>query len=368
MKKNFMNFFDHFRKIDWVVFLSVLGLCAFGLISLYSSSLVSQDFSDFYKQICFVIVSSITMFVISFFDYRKLRENPALILLFYSVCVILLIGVLFMPEIRGISSWYKIGFLNFGPIEPMKIALILLLAKFFSKRYSEIYDFKNIIFSGFYVAVPCVLVFLQPDFGSLAIFLCIWFGILLVSGIRKKHFVFLILAFIFLFGVAFTFLMDDYQKNRIINFVSEESDSLGGDWNKEQARIAIGSGGFFGKGIGNGSQAQYGFLPEAKTDFIFSAIAEETGFVGVSFIVLLFILLFYRILKVSINARSNFARLFLAGFAISVFSLMFINISMNLGILPVVGLPLPFVSYGGSSLFFSFISLGILQSIKIVET
>ncbi|MDD4661837.1 MAG: FtsW/RodA/SpoVE family cell cycle protein, partial [Candidatus Pacebacteria bacterium] len=344
-----MNLFDHFRKIDWLILGSVLGLSIFGLISIYSSSLVTQDFSDFYKQLGFLFVSIIIMFIISFFDYRKLRENPSLILLFYCVCVVLLVGVLFMPEIRGISSWYRIGFFNFGPIEPMKIALILLLAKFFSKRYNEIYNFKNIIFSGFYVAVPCVLVFLQPDFGSLAIFLCIWFGILLVSGIRKKHFSILVLSFIFLFGIAFTFLMDDYQKNRIINFVSVENDALGGDWNKDQAKIAIGSGGFLGKGIGNGSQAQYGFLPEAKTDFIFSAIAEETGFVGVSAIALLFILFFYRILKVSINARSNFARLFLAGWAISIFALMFINISMNLGIMPVVGLPLPFVSYGGSS-------------------
>jgi len=368
VKKNFMNLLNHLKKIDWIIFGAILGLSVFGLISIYSSSMVSQDFSSFYKQSLFLGISIIIMFVVSFFDYRKLRENPALIILFYMISIILLLGVLFMPSIRGISSWYKIGFFSFGPIEPTKLALILLLAKFFSKRYIEIYNFKNIIFSGFYVAIPCILVFFQPDFGSIVIFLCIWFGMLLVSGVRKKHFFMLILSFIIIFVFSFAFLMQDYQKNRILSFVSETEDSLNADWNKNQAKIAIGSGGLMGKGIGNGSQAQYGFLPEPKTDFIFSAIAEEAGFVGILIVALLYILLFYRILKVSINSRSNFARLFLAGWSISIFAQMSINIFMNLGLLPVIGLPLPFVSYGGSNLLFNFISLGIMQNIKIVET
>ena len=363
-----MNLWNHFKKFDWIMFLAVCGLVVFGLVSIYSSSIIEGDFSSFYKQLMFLGISIIVMTVISFYDYRKIRENPAFIVLFYVICIALLAGVLFTPTIRGIASWYKIGLFSFGPIEPMKIALFLLLAKFFSKRYREIYHFKNIFFSGAYVAIPCLLVFLQPDFGPLIVFLCIWFGMLLVSGIRKKHFFILVMSFVILFAFSFTFLMKDYQKERILSFVSTEDDSLGSEWNKNQAQIAIGSGGFLGKGIGNGSQAQYGFLPEPKTDFIFSAIAEETGFAGLLAITAIYILLFYRILKVSINSRSNFARLFLVGWAISIFTQMFINISMNLGLLPVVGLPLPLVSYGGSNLLFNFIALGIMQNIRIIES
>ncbi len=363
-----MNLFAHLKKLDWIILGSIFGLSIIGLISIYSSSLVTQDFSSFYKQIGFLICSFILMLAVSFFDHRKLRENSNLVLIFYAVCLLLLLGVLFMPSIRGISSWYQIGILNFGPIEPTKLALILLLAIFLSRRHIEIYNFKNIIFSGFYALLPCALIFLQPDFGSIIIFVSIWFFMLLVSGVRKKHFLFLILTSLLLFVFSFFFLMQDYQKERIMSFVSSEEDLLGSDWNKNQAQIAIGSGGLLGKGIGNGSQAQYGFLPIPKTDFIFSAIAEETGFLGITAIGALYILIFYRILKTSINSRSNFARLFLAGWAVSIFSQMFINTFMNLGLLPVVGLPLPFVSYGGGSLIFNFISLGIMQNIKIIET
>lgn len=363
-----MNLLSYIKKFDWIILGAIMALVFLGAISIYSSSLISQDFTDFYKQLGFLGASIIIMVVVSFFDYRKLRENSTLIMLFYIISIGLLIGVLFMPTIRDTASWYRIGPFNFDPIEPTKIALILLLAKFFSRRHREIYNFKNVIFSFIYVAIPCFLVFLQPNFGPLVIFLCIWFGILLVSGIRKKHIFVLTLSFILFFVFSFAFLMKDYQKERILNFVSVENDALGGDWNKNQAQIAIGSGGLLGKGLGNGSQAQYGFLPEPKTDFIFSAIAEEAGFIGITIMAGLYILFFYRILKVSINSRSNFARLFLAGWSISIFAQMFINAGMNLGLLPVVGLALPFVSYGGSNLFFNFICLGIMQNIKIVET
>lgn len=363
-----MNLLSYIKKFDWIILGAIIALVFLGVISIYSSSLITQDFTDLYKQLGFLGVSIILMVIVSFFDYRKLRENSTLIMLFYIISIGLLIGVLFMPTIRDTASWYRIGPFNFDPIEPSKIALILLLAKFFSRRHREIYNFKNIIFSFIYVVIPCFLVFLQPNFGPLVIFLCIWFGILLVSGIRKKHIFVLILSFILFFAFSFTFLMKDYQKERILNFISIENDALGGDWNKNQAQIAIGSGGLLGKGLGNGSQAQYGFLPEPKTDFIFSAIAEEAGFVGMIILTSLYILFFYRILKVSINSRSNFARLFLAGWSISIFAQMFTNAGMNLGLLPVVGLALPFVSYGGSNLLFNFICLGIMQNIKIVET
>lgn len=364
-----MKLLEHFKKFDWILLAVAFVLVAIGLLSIFSSSSFLGEYSSFDKQIIFFILSVIVMGIVSFYDYRKLRENSTLIILFYFLSMILLAGVLFFaPSIRGIASWYKIGPISFDPIEPAKVALICILAKYFSSRHNELYDFKHIFFSGLYVAIPCVLVFLQPDFGAFVIFACIWFGILLVSGMRKKHIVILALSSIVILFFTFNFLMKDYQKERILNFTSAEEDVLDGDWNKHQAQIAIGSGGLTGKGFLNGTQAQYGFLPEAKTDFIFSALAEEFGFLGVSILLLLYILFFYRIMRISIKSKSNFARLFSAGWAISIFAQIAINISMNLGMLPVVGLPLSLVSYGGSNLLFNFICLGIMENINIVET
>lgn len=364
-----MNLLEHFRKFDWSILGIALALVGAGLVSIFSSSTFTEDYTSFIKQIVFLFVSLFVMLIASFYDYRKLRENSVLILIFYLVSMVLLAGVLFFaPSIRGIASWYKIGPLSFDPIEPAKVALIFILAKYFSTRHDQLYDFKHIFYSGVYVAIPCILVFLQPDFGAFVIFACIWFGILLVSGMRKKHIFILILCSIIAFLFTFNFLMKDYQRDRILNFTSAEEDVLGDDWNKNQAQIAIGSGGILGKGFLNGTQAQYGFLPEPKTDFIFSALAEEFGFLGVAILLLLYILFFYRIMKICINSKSNFARLFGIGWGISIFAQMAINVSMNLGLLPVVGLPLPLISYGGSNLIFNFICLGIMENINIIET
>lgn len=355
------------RKMDWVLIGISFLLCVFGLVSIYSSS--NGDLSNFYKQLFFVVVGFALMFLVSFYDNRNLRENPFLIISFYLLCVVFLIGLLFFaPEIRGIKSWYKLGIFSFDPIEPMKIALILVLAKYFSKRHIELYNLKHIVFSGVYVLVPAVLIFLQPEFGSVIILLSIWIGILLISGIRVREFVILSLIFLILFGVTWSFLLKDYQRNRIFSFIAPHEDMLGQGWSQNQAKISIGSGGLMGQGIGNGSQTQYGFLPESQTDFVFSAIAEETGFIGILILFFLFFLLFLRIIRIALNARSNFSRLFACGLAFSIFSQLMVSVGMNLGLLPVIGVPLPLVSYGGSNLIFTFIAFGILQNMKTTES
>jgi len=281
------------KKMDWVLIGASLMLCVFGLVSIYSSSILSNDYSNFYKQIFFVVLGFLLMIAISFYDNRNLRENPFLLLSFYFLCIIFLLGLFFFaPEIRGIKSWYKIGIFSFDPIEPMKIVLILLLAKYFSKRHIELYNLKHIIFSGIYVAIPAILIFLQPEFGSVIIILSIWIGILLISGIRMREFIILSLIFIILLGLTWTFLLKDYQKTRIFSFIAPHEDPLGENWSQNQAKISIGSGGILGQGIGHGSQTQYGFLPESQTDFVFSSIAEETGFVGISFLFFAFFILF----------------------------------------------------------------------------
>jgi len=355
----------HLRKIDWQIFISVLLICGIGLLSLWSISLGRGNFLILKKQIIFLSIGIFLMFFLSFLDWRMFRENPYFILTLYFFCVLLLIGLFFFaPSIRGTRGWYRIGKISFDPVEFTKIVLIILLAKYFSMRHVEMYKLRHILLSGFYVLIPAVLVFFQPNFGSAMILVFLWVGILIISGIKLRHFFLLFLVFLIFLSLGWTFLLKDYQKERIVGFLFPEIEPLGIGWSQNQSKIAIGSGGLFGQGFGKGSQTQYGFLPEPHTDFIFSAIAEEMGLMGVLILLFLFVFLVYRIIKIALFSQSNFPRLFASGFVIILFSQIFIHIGMNLGLLPVVGISLPFVSYGGSSLITLFMGLGILQSIK----
>jgi rod shape determining protein RodA len=306
------------------------------------------------------------MFLFGFFDWRNLKENSSLILILYFFCLIALIGLFFFaPSIRGVKSWYKMGIFSFDPIEFTKIILIILLAKYFSTRHVEMYQIRHILLSGIYVFLPAVLIFLQPNLGSVLILVSIWIGILIVSGIRPVHFMILLFCAFLIFVLSWNFLLKDYQKGRIVSFLSPRIEPLGLNWNQNQAKIAIGSGKIFGQGVGSGSQTQYGFLPEAQTDFIFAAIAEETGLIGVLVLLLLFLILIWRIFKIALSAQSNFPRLFSTGFAVLLISQIFIHIGMNLGLLPIIGISLPLVSYGGNSLITLLIGIGILENMKI---
>ncbi len=355
----------HFKKLDWILIISAFLLVGIGLLSLYSSSLGQENFLNFRKQISFFAVGFFLMFLFAFLDWRNFRDNPYLILGLYILSLILLIGLfLFAPEIRGVKGWYRLGPLTFGPIELVKIVLIIILAKYFSTRHIEMYRVKHILLSGFYIFLPAILIFFQPDLGSVLILLFLWVGILIISGIKLRHFLILTFCAILLLIFSWTTFLRDYQKERILSFI-RPVDPLGIDWSQNQAKIAIGSGGILGQGFGQGSQTQHGFLPEPQTDFIFAAFAEEFGFIGIIVLLLLFTILIWRIIKIALTSSSNFPRLFSTGFAILIISQLFINIGMNLGILPIIGIPLPLISYGGSNLIAFFICLGILQSFKI---
>lgn len=354
----------HFKKLDWVMIISALLLVGVGFLSIYSSSFGKGDFLNFKKQIIFFGIGFFLLFLFSFFDWRAFRENPYLILTLYFISCFLLLGLFFFaPEIRGVKSWYKFGEISFHPVEFLKIILIILLAKHFSLRHIEMYRLKHIFQSGLYVLIPAFLIFLQPDMGQTIILLLLWLGILIISGLKIRHFLFLILLFLLILILSWGTLLKDYQKDRIMSFLVPY-DPLGVSWSQNQSKIAIGSGGIFGQGIKKGGQTQYGFLPEPQTDFIFAAIAEETGLVGVSILLSLFSILLWRIMKIAFSSQTNFSRLFAAGFATLLISHIFINIGMNLGLTPVIGIPLPLVSYGGSSLVSIFIALGILQNLK----
>jgi len=340
-------------------------LVGIGLAAIYSSSTKQEDFLNFKKQIIFFAAGFILMIATSFFDWRGLRDNSYFILVFYFICILLLIGLFFFaPVTRGIRAWYKLGPFSFDPIEFTKIVLIILLAKYFSIRHVEMYKLRHILFSGFYVLLPTVLIFKQPNLGSALILIALWFGVLIVSGIKLRHFLVLLLCLILISVLGWQFFLKGYQKERITSFLNPQVDPLGASWSQTQAKIAVGSGGLFGQGFGKGSQARSGFLPEPHTDFIFAAVAEEFGLMGVSIIFLLFLILIWRIIKIALTAKSNFPRLFAVGFGIVLISQISVNIGMNLGLLPVIGVALPFISYGGSGLIADFLGLGILQSIK----
>ncbi|MDP3996045.1 MAG: FtsW/RodA/SpoVE family cell cycle protein [bacterium] len=352
------------KQLDWILITAAVLLVLIGLLSIYSSSVGREDFSSFKKQIIFFALGIFLMIFFCFFEWRTFRESSCLILVLYSFCVLSLVGLFFFaPEIRGVQRWYKVGPLSIDPVEFTKIVLIILLAKYFSMRHIEVYRVRHILLSGFYVSLPAAITFFQPDFGSIIVLGALWIGVLIVSGIKLHHFLILLLIFLLMFSLSWVFLMQDYQKERVISFVVP-ADPLGAGWSQNQAKIAIGSGGILGQGLLNGSQTQYGFLPEPQTDFIFAAIAEEMGLVGVFILLLLFLILLWRIISIAISSQSNFPRLFSIGLAIVLITQIFINIGMNLGILPIVGLSLPLVSYGGSGLIVFLMALGIIQNIK----
>lgn len=340
-------------------------LALFGLLSLYSSSLGRDDFSNVWKQAIFFAVGFLLMLAVSILDWRLLKNDPYTILFFYAVGVVLLAGIFVLaPEIRGVKTWYRIGGISIDPVEYMKIILIVLMAKFFSMRHIEMYRISHIVLSGLYVGIPAGLVLLQPNLGSASILLFLWIILLLVSGVRTRHFFVLLLIGVVIAAAGWSLVLKDYQKNRILAFVEPELDPLGIGWSQLQSKIAIGNGGLLGRGIGQGTQTQYGFLSEPQTDFIFAAIAEEFGTAGLLVLFSLFIVLVWRILRIGLQAESNFPRIFATGFAALLIVEFSINIGMNIGFLPIVGLPLPFVSYGGSAMVMGFIGLGLLQSIK----
>ena len=358
----------HLKKLDWILIISTLLLVGIGLLSLYSSSLGRADFLNFKKQVAFLGIGFILMFLFSFFDYRVFKNDPYLILILYFFCCVGLLGLFFFaPEIRGVKGWYKIGPISLDPIEFTKLILIILLAKYFSMRHVELYRMSHILSSGLYVLIPGILIFFQPDLGSVLILVILWLAILLVSGIKIRPFLILTLGLLLILILSWSFLVEDYQKERVLSFVAPQTDPLGMSWSQTQAKIAIGSGGFLGQGLGRGSQTQYGFLSEPQTDFIFAALAEEFGLLGISFLFLLFSIFVSRIIKIVLKAQSNFPRLFVSGFVILLVSQIFINIGMNLGLLPIVGISLPLISYGGSSLIMTFVGLGILQNIKVSQ-
>lgn len=348
-------------KIDWLLLLFIAPIIGAGLVTMSS---FTGEGDLFVRQLVWVVISLVVFFGLSFVDFRFLKQSNLLLGIYSFFVLLLILLFVFGSTIKGAKGWFDLGFFSFQPVEFMKLALILILAKYFSRRHVEIKNIKHLFISGVYMIIPFALVFLQPDFGSALIIFAIWFGMTLVSGISKKHLAVVVGTGIVIFLVMWFGVLQDYQKNRILSFIHPLADIQGTGYNAYQSTIAVGSGQFLGKGVGYGTQSRLQFLPEYQTDFIFAAFAEEWGFVGSVLIILLYTLVIWRILRSAKYGASNFEILFALGLAIMFVVHIIINIGMNIGLLPVTGITLPFMSHGGSHVLTAFVALGILMGFR----
>ncbi|HEY4511390.1 MAG TPA: rod shape-determining protein RodA [Candidatus Paceibacterota bacterium] len=347
--------------IDWVLFGAILPLLGAGLVTMHS---FLEDNRYFEKQLIWISVSLILFFIMSMIDFRLLRRTSVIVTLFAVSCSLLILVLLIGKTVKGAQSWFDLGFISFQPSDPIKLVLILLLAKYFSRRHIEIAHFRHILVSGLYTFIIFFLVLLQPDFGSAIIIFLVWLGMVLVSGISKKHLLVVFLVGLVAFGGLWAYGFKEYQKNRIKNFLHPLTDIRGSGYNAYQSMIAVGSGQILGKGIGYGTQSKLKFLPEYQTDFIFAAFAEEWGFGGVLLLFILFGIVMWRIIQAALLGATNFEILFGAGLAILLMSHFIVNVGMNVGLLPVTGTTIPFLSYGGTHLLTTFLGLGILMGMR----
>lgn len=336
-----------------------------GLVSLFSMSGV-KPIHFFTRQLVWSAIGLFLLFISSTIDFRLFRTQTAAVLVLYGISVALLLLVISSAfVIRGVRSWLTFGGFSIEPVELVKLALVILLAKFFSKRHVEIYRIRHLIVSGVYAALPALLVLAQPDLGSAIILVAIWIAVVVFSGMKLRHLVLLVCIFALLAFVGWTSALKPYQKSRIVTFLDPYRDPKGAGYQMLQSMIAVGSGRVWGKGLGYGSQTHLHFLPEAETDFIFAAFVEEWGFVGTITILLLLFIVLWRIVQIGMRSSDNFSRVYCHGFAAYIFVQSFIHVGMNMGVLPITGITLPFVSYGGSSLVTLLIGVGIVQNIKI---
>jgi len=355
------------HNVDWLLLLAIVPLLAAGLITmrsfLFFDTGTATDFF-FNRQIIWIAIGLGLFFAASVVDWRFLRRTEVLVVLFVSSVVTLLALFFFGTTTFGAISRFDLGGFFIQPSDPIKLVLVLLLAKYFSRRHVEIAHYRHILVSGFYTLVLFILLFLQPDFGSAIIIFLVWLGMVLVSGISKRHLLVVFLVGAVVFALLWNFGFADYQKDRIKTFLNPLTDLQGAGYNAYQSTIAVGSGQVFGKGVGYGTQSRLAFLPAYETDFIFAAFSEEWGFVGVFVLFGLFGFVLWRILREARHGETNFEILFALGLAILFMSHLTIHVGMNIGLLPVTGTVMPFMSYGGSHLAMEFVGLGMLMGMR----
>jgi rod shape determining protein RodA len=359
-----LNLRDKIFSIDYILVFSILLLGITSMFAMYSTDGGEFKYHTSSHILRFFIFFGM-FFIISFIQTRFWHDTSYLI---YIVIFILLLCVKYFGlTSSGSKRWLDLYFMNLQPSELMKIGLILFLAKYYHRTSIEnINTFKYLILPVTVLIAPVILVATQPDLGTSILIAAGGVVVAWLAGVRAKFFVILGITMIALLPIAISFLKP-YQKSRILTFLNPERDPLGAGYQIIQSKIAIGSGGLFGKGFLNGSQSYLDYLPEKHTDFIYTLFSEEFGFFGSLFILLLYILIISRIIRIGSMTRSNFGKLFCYSFGTAFFVYVVVNMMMVLGLLPIVGSPLPIMSYGGSSMMAIMFGLGIVMSCKIYK-
>lgn len=355
------------ENLDFTLLFAVVFLCFYGLLVLYSSTrLETTGESDPYffvkRQSLWTLIGFLFLIIIIFIDYHNLERYSKVI--YFGAIVLLILVIISGRSTYGATRWLVIGPFDFQPSEFAKIALIIFLADFLAKNKPKLDNFFYYLLPFAYTGLLILLVFMQPDLGTSLVYLAVLIIMLFVVGVKIKYLVFTFLAALSSVPVLWTFLKD-YQKNRLILFLNPNLDPLGGGYNVIQSRIAIGSGGFLGNGIFSGIQSQLNFLPAQHTDFIFSVIGEELGFVGTILLLGLYAIILWRGIKIALEARDLLGTLLATGTVSFLFFHIVVNIGMAMGMLPATGLPLPFLSYGGSFMISNLMVIGILLNVEL---
>jgi rod shape determining protein RodA len=348
--------------MDWIITSLVFLLVCLVILAIYSTSsnVAGTLEATFEKQLIFAAVGLLGYFAASIINYRFYRSFS---LPLYVIGGLLLVAVLvFGTKIHGTTGWIFIGGNGFQPVEFVKLFAIIMLARFFSLHGQEFDRFGTLFRSFSIIGLYLILILLEPDLGSAIIYLIIWLGLVFLVNVKRSLVIIMLAGIIISASIGWLFILKDYQKERVTNLFVPDRDSLSTGYNIKQSMVAIGSGGFWGRGLGLGPQSQLKFLPEQQTDFIFAVIAEELGFVGAGLTLVIFAVLFLRILYHARRSRDDYSIFLIGGVIIMIYTQVFINVGMNLGIAPVVGVPLPFVSAGGSSLITCLIAVGMIQS------
>ncbi|MDP1845598.1 MAG: rod shape-determining protein RodA [Candidatus Moranbacteria bacterium] len=354
-----------FFKLDWILITAIILLLILSLSVLYPISYggetASKDRSNFFRQLIFAAIGIVVFFTLSFFDYRIIKGYSASL---FVLGILLLAAVLILGKtIRGTVGWIGFPGFHLQPVELFKVILAIMLAKYLSVNSRTIKEFRHILITLIPVGLSTFLILKQPDLGSALVVVSIWLGLLIISGIKKRYLLILLVAGLAVSMIAWGFLLKDYQRDRINSLFNPSADPLGAGYNAIQSTVAVGSGGIWGKGLGHGSQSQLNFLPEKHTDFIFAVTAEEMGLGGVLFVLFLLSLIIIRLFGIAQKSQGNFGKLLVSGIAIMIFVQSVVNIGMNIGVVPITGIPLPLLSYGGSALITTLAALGIAQSV-----
>lgn len=352
------------KNIEWGILICAIILTIIGLVALTSAT-KNSDYDELKRQIMWLAISIPVMILIIFIDYDFIAKISPIL---YGIIIILLIGVLFTEPINGATSWFAVGQFSFQPAEFAKIICILMLAlvitKIQHKGKDELSRPTRLLLVLLVFAVPTLLIIKQPDYGTAFAFVMALIFMLFSAGIKKRYIIASILLVVILAPLLYFFVLPEHAKTRIDVFLNPDLDPRGAGYNIIQSKIAIGSGELFGMGLFKGNQTQLGFLYPKTTDFIFALIAEEMGFIVAASVIILYVIMITKAVYVAKTAKDDLGSYIAMGIAGVFFFHMIENIGMTMGLLPITGIPLPFVSYGGSSLLSNFIMLGILLNIS----